>query len=407
MTSPVDTSVKFFTNTMVNAPVLNGVAGSLVALLDAVLKDGFDTKTLVSLVAAGGVMTATYSGAHSSALDTVVLIAGVTGGPSGWAGANGEQKVTAAPTATTRTWATALPDGTYTGTITMKMAPLGWLKPFTGTNKGAYKSADITANPALLRVDDSNAQFARVVGYVTMSDIDTGTEPFPSVAQMSGGGYWCKSSAANSFTTQWVIWGDAKMFYFFNAPGYASAFANTIGVTRCFGDPVAYKPSGDPYCTVLNYSNTATAVNQWDGGLDTQSNVLQFATPRNHTGLGSSALYIKNPQSGNATLASGVDTTLGAYPSAQVDGALRLSKLHLIANNTNNGPRAEFPGVYHAPHTGVVDTFKTFDTVPGGFEITGRQLMAVNNTNNTAFNTALTSANAGSFFFDKTGPWRV
>jgi hypothetical protein len=65
MTSPVDTSVKIFSSTMVNAPVLNGVAGALVALLDAVLVTGFDTKSSVSIAVAGGIATATWAGTRS------------------------------------------------------------------------------------------------------------------------------------------------------------------------------------------------------------------------------------------------------------------------------------------------------------------------------------------------------
>ncbi|EPD32955.1 hypothetical protein HMPREF9701_06413, partial [Delftia acidovorans CCUG 274B] len=55
MASPVDTSVKHFLSSMTGAPVLSGTVGSMIALLDALLVTGFDTKTLTSLTVVGGV----------------------------------------------------------------------------------------------------------------------------------------------------------------------------------------------------------------------------------------------------------------------------------------------------------------------------------------------------------------
>jgi hypothetical protein len=210
MTSVVDTSVKFFTSQMSGAPALPGVAGALIALLDACAKDGFDLKTLTSLTVAGGVATAAYTGTHSAMVDAVVLIAGVTGGPSGWAGLNGEQKITGKPGAASVTFATNLPDGIYTGTITMKMAPLGFAKPFSGVNLAAYRSLDPMSTGMYLRVDDTAAQTARVFGCESMSDINTYAGQFPTNAQMAGGGYWGKSSVANSVPVQWALIGDSR-----------------------------------------------------------------------------------------------------------------------------------------------------------------------------------------------------
>lgn len=405
MTSPVDTSVKFFSSQMSGAPVLSGTAGAMIGLLDACLKDGFDTKTLTSLTVASGVATAAWSGAHSAQPDAVVLIAGVTGGPSGFAGLNGEQKVVSKPTAASLTFATSLPDGTYTGTITMKMAPLGWLKPFTGTNKAAYKSSDPSSTNCLLRVDDTGTTSCRVRGFVTMSDVDTGTEPFPTDLQVSGGGYWAKSGAASAAASQWVLFGDGKIFYLFNAPYYAVTTTQFAGVTRCFGDPIPFKPSGDAYCCALSYSINASIGSQFDGSIDSNGGVSQFVTPRNHTGLGSPATYMKAIQGSATSTASGLDTTMGAFPAAQLDGNLRLMKVELRQTTTAIGPRAEFPGVYHAPHSGVFDTFKTFDLTPAVGSLTGRNVMALTNTT-TTFNTTPSSGNMGASFFDKTGPWR-
>ena len=159
MTSPVDTSVKFFRSTMPGAPALRGQVGSLIALLDACLVNGWGSQTASSVIISGGVATATFPSDHAAAVESVVLVAGATP-----AGLNGEQKVTAVAPNVIR-WATAEADGTATGTITVKMAAAGWTKVYTGTNLAVYKSASPQAHGQFLRVNDTGTTAARVVGY--------------------------------------------------------------------------------------------------------------------------------------------------------------------------------------------------------------------------------------------------
>ncbi|MGO4608428.1 hypothetical protein AB4142_19025 [Variovorax sp. 2RAF20] len=402
MTSPVDTSVKYYSSLMSGAPVLSGTAGVLIALLDAVLKDGFDTKTLTSLVALGGVMTATWaSGNHSSQTDAVVLVAGVTGGPSGFAGANGEQKIVSRPTNLTATWATALPDGTYTGTITMKMAPAGWLKPFAATNYGAYKSGDPASTGMLLRVDDSVATTARVVGYESMSDINTGVGAFPTNLQMSGGGYWAKSGTANATAVQWMLIADARGFILHVCPSFGASALLYQGFTRGFGDAAALRPGGDAFACFLSYSTSATATAQTDGQLDWGTSI-QTAFPRAFTGLGSSVLHGSYPYTGSNTLLSGIDTSLGPFPSV-VDGSLRLSKRY-FATATGVAPRAELPGLYSIPQTLTFDSIKFGDRTPGTGSLAGRNLVAVNTTNSSS-TSSVSNSTCGTTMIDITGPW--
>lgn len=396
MTSPVDTSVKWFSSDMPNAPVLNGVAGSLISLLDACLKDGFGTKSVTSLVVSGGIATMTFSGGASPALtDSVVLVSGATP-----AGLNGEQKVLSADAATVK-FATALADTTATGTISFKMAPAGWSKPFSGTNLAAYKSSDVASTKCVLRVDDTGAQVARVVGYESMTDINTGVGPFPTSAQITGGGYWAKSTAANSTANKWVLVADSRFFIFYAAPASGATAAQIQGFTRAFGDALPFRPSGDAYACVLSYSATATVASQNDGTLD-NGRLAQNAMPRSYSGLGSSSLHAALPYIGDSTALSGGDLTMGAFPSL-VDGGLRLSKKYL-ATAFGAPPRADIPGLYCIPQSQVFDTFKVGDVAPGTGALAGRNLLALNPTNATL--TAPINTNTGVSFVDITGPWR-
>lgn len=119
---------------------------------------------------------------------------------------------------------------------------LGWTKAYSGTNKAAYLS------PAghYLRVDDSANQYARVVGYHSMTDVDTGTEAFPTSTQFSGGLYCYKSNTADGTQRAWVVYSDGNIFYLLIDAG--SGFNNVHGMI--FGAIVSYK-TDDADCSII------------------------------------------------------------------------------------------------------------------------------------------------------------
>ena len=196
MASPVDTSVKFFNENLPDAPVLNGVAGSLIDLLTACLVTGFGLRAAVSLVVSGGVATLTLANEAKNAnrLHTVVLVEGVTGALTAL---NGEQKITFA-SPTELKFATAAADGTATGAITVKTAPAGWEKKFPGTNTAGFKSLELESLGSCLWVNDVGTLDANVRLYETMTGVDSGTGPAPTVVESAAGAFWMKSTAANT-----------------------------------------------------------------------------------------------------------------------------------------------------------------------------------------------------------------
>lgn len=399
MASPVDTSVKFFSSMMANPPVLGGVAGAGIALLDACLKDGFDTKTVTSIVVAGGVATVTWSGVHSAQKDAVILVAGVTGSLTAL---NGEQKVTGKANSTSCTFATAAADGTAAGTITIKMAPLGWAKPFSGTNLAAYQSQSIASPKHLLRVDDTSTTLMRVVGYESMTDVNSGLGPFPTPAQFSGGGYWPKRQSASATGVPWILVGDDRLFYLILCPYGAGpqswGFNSTI---RGFGDPVALKPSGDAYGTLLNVSAQSGVGSMQDGDFFNPT-VSTTYMPRSFTGNGTGVAGYTAAYCGG-TNASGLIATLGVFPN-NIDGALYLSKKYSTLSSDGT-PRGELPGLRHIPQSGTGGQFVVGDIWPGTGPDAGRNFMAINSTN-TSLSSAINTANTGFGMIDVTGPWR-
>jgi len=393
----VSTDVKYFRFDQTGAPALSGTAGALISLLDACLVNGFNLITLDSLAVSSEVATATYSAGHGYEVHDVILIDGAT--PSGL---NGEWRITAVTSTTFTFAAVGIGDGSATGTITAKVASAGWTKAFTGTNKGAYKSSAVDATGCLLRVDDTGASvaanYAIVNGYETMSDVDTGTGPFPDGLTR----YFIKSSAANSTERPWYIVADDRFFWItIYTNSTSSSF--TYSVTYSFGDFIPLSGS-DSYNCILMPSSTA-ADYDFDGcGLPRPH--INYV-PRGSGGLGGFQGCISRPSLNlySLELLSGIST----YPSP-VTGGLNISgpvfvdetSLTDVSFATITYPlRGKLPGLYSTWENSsslinsVTGPF-ILESVPG---LTGIRLMPVpHGDTGTTIDTAV--------LIDITGPWR-
>ena len=398
MASPVDTTVKFYREDFPGAPVLNGVAGSLIGLLDACLCTGFGLRSATSLVVAGGVATLTLGSdvKNSNLLHSVILVEN-----SSIAALNGEQRVTWA-SSTELKFATAAADGTATGSITVKTAPAGWEKKFSGTNKAVFKSLAVEANTSYLQVKDTGTTSANVRMYQTMVDVDTGTGAAPGVAESASGGFWAKSNTGSATANRWDLFADSRAFYFCPVP---SSGVNPEYIGQCsyfFGDVVAYK-SGDVFATAIFSSTTAPGGsvhygNVFYGSQSGVSAACRFL--RSYTGLGAATGAFALPVSGATGGMSGADGQQGIFP-AQTDGGLRLSKIYTTEfSNTGSTAvlRGDIPGAYYVPQAGVGNYFARGDTITTG----GKKLYAVH----AGSNAADSGVAGGRGFFDITGPWR-
>ena len=257
--------VVYFSSDETGAPTLNNAAGSMINVLDACLINGFNVKSVASIVVASAVATATITG-HGYLAGRMIDIAGAT--PSGL---NGRKLILAVVSANAVTFAaTGISDQTATGTITAKRSPLGWVKQFAGTNKAMYSRSDVTATAMLLRIDDTGASpasagYARALMVETATDVDTYTGPAPTEAMLSGGQYWSKGQN-NTTAKQWRLVGDGVVFYFF-ADDRDYPYSNYGGLhPQGFGDAVSYK-AGDAYgCMLMGQWSEGAAymfMNQW------------------------------------------------------------------------------------------------------------------------------------------------
>jgi hypothetical protein len=389
---PTTFPVKWINNAMRGAPQVSGTAGSLIAALDAFLVSGFGAVTAQSVTVTGGIATANLQAGQSFDKNVIVLVDGSTP-----AALNGEARVLTSSSSQI-TWATTAPDGVATGTITIKVAPVGgWAKVFAGTNKAVYQSTDVQGARFFYRVDDTGTTTARVRGYESMSDVDTGTGPFPTDAQISGGGYLLKSSAANTAAARYDFLADSRFCLLAIAPASAATASFTGAVARGFGDVLPLRPAGDVYsacCSVADSSGLSAS-----GAFDQQTGggAAVYAA-RGPSGLGGAVrpnawAYV------GAAGQSGVTSTLGAFPST-IDGELKVSRRYLDAGDGGT-PRANIPGILHVPQSGVSAAVAPRDTFDGTGEFAGRVLYAVPG--------VLGSVSAtpnGIYLFDATGPWR-
>ncbi len=399
-----NTTVKYFHSAMSGAPTLNGTAGSLIAVLDACLVNGLGTKTADSLVVSGGIATFTVSTGHIFEVDSVILVAGAT--PSGL---NGEKRVISITTTTATFDATGISNQTATGTITAKLSPAGWEKAYSGTNLAAYRSLDMTSTRNLLRVDDTGTTNARVVGYESMTDVNTGLGKYPTTAQVSGGAYWPKASDTSATARGWTVVADGKSFFLHTNTHVTTANAGNAGAVYSFGDIAPFK-SGDLYCcSIVGTTSdiaTSSAASVYSSNYLYNSGqaACGYYLSRQFTGLGGSISCGKRPESygiadGNCGATAHIQWPNGAdnslMPSRVLVTEYPTTEVHTL--------RGVIRGLL-APMHSCYASFGWRDKIDGQGAYAGRKLMAIKGNGGPAENAAA-NASGGVIFFDITGPW--
>lgn len=375
MSNPV--SVKWLSNDMTGAPALSYVNGSLISLLDACLKDGFNTVTLSSLVVSSGVATATVNTGHGFIDYGVVRIAGAT--PSEL---NGDKRITKTGSNTFTFDATGISNQTATGTITAKVSPLGWEKIYSGTNKAVYRPQDTSGTRRYYRFDDTVAndyyKLSSVIGYETMTDADTGVYPFPGSAY-----YVFKNYQINSTNIPWVLIGDGSAFYLIVSVYSAGPWMHC----HFFGDVVSVVPD-DPYraAIISNYGISPTYECRFS--MINNSHSAGRALCRNAVGNAGAVAF--------ATFSAAITPTyMGVggvpYPNRANNGLL----VAPVFLNEGGIIRGALPGCYSPLH----DT-----SLPNGvFVVSDEGLVGRMLYVSAMYTTTDNSARAA---FDITGPWR-
>ena len=387
--------VLVFRDTDGGAPTLSGSVGSLTDLLYACLVTGFNTKTLDSLTRDGTTVTATVAAGHGFATGQTVRIAGANEPDY-----NGDFVVTVTGSTTFTYTIAATPTTPATGTITAKRAPLGWSRPYSGTNKAVFRGA--AGTQLYLRVDDAGpgsagAREAFCRGYETMSDVDTGEGPFPTTGQLSIGSIWRKSGALDTTARNWDIIGDDRFFYL-SVDAYAPPADNRY--LFYFGDIVGYK-AGDAYHCVIQGKKT-----QYSQNLNTTGRV--YGIPQSSIASPEAFIARGYSQGGGSTgilhgtlfYAAGVYYHSGNAGFTGPNPTDNGYHLHPVLIQEINAIRGKLPGLWGLPY---VRPFNHWGVLENVENLSGRTLRAVNAPNGNYEN----ASNAyGQFMLDVTGPWR-
>lgn len=329
----------WFSSTDIGAMTLNNASGSTIDVLHGCLVTGYNPRAVTSIVVASGVATATAaSHGYTASYGALLLIEG-----SAEPLLNGRKQPLSVATNTFTYAAPGVADGTYTGTITAKRAPLGWTRDFSNASFSAFRMGHPESPPGWLRVDDpmTPATVAAIRGIATL-DLVTGESTGFSP---STGYLWKGPDTATP--KAWLIIGTDRFVHIFTrsvnqSARYQYAF---------FGEALSFKP-GDGYhvitgcMTATTESTGAASVPTYAPRLGTAPGAAAcISVLRGHTQTGAAV---------RAVLASGQNTadSLGAagpVPNGPVDGSYVVEGPCLFAElDTVNGHpiRGAVPGLY-------------------------------------------------------------
>ncbi|MEC8124169.1 MAG: hypothetical protein VX125_10030 [Pseudomonadota bacterium] len=274
-----NTDIKWFSSSNTNAPQLSNSWGCMIDVLDACLVTGMGSQLVSTLVVKDGVATATFGSSHNFKQFQVVEISDADQQIF-----NGEHKVLGV-TSNTIEFVVNSPDTIATGTISCKLASLGWTKAFSGTQKAVYSAKDRTANPYFLRVDNSldpvyntnYAKYAKVGILDSCTGIDdlTGnqvpfdpTKPSRNWKGEGSNNGWFKwryatidSIAVTTYVMEnqppqdgnrpWVLIGTKDSFYLINSLTIGQIYESPY----CFG-VIQHKGLAKPFLCASNHAAT-------------------------------------------------------------------------------------------------------------------------------------------------------
>jgi hypothetical protein len=222
------------------------------------------------------------------------------------------------------------------------------------------------------------AQEAVIRGYESMSDVDTGVNPFPTVAQMTYGYFAQKSSTANSTARPWYLVTNGKMIYMFvnNDGTDITAGDGTYQSSWIFGDLIPYRAT-DAYCTVISgayVTNTFTSpACTW---LDTATLTSALSTFGTSTLSVARDMTTMNLAIAEQFVGNGGATYLGSsdlvpFPN-YADNGFYMTPVQMYGSGGSTYTRyfrARVPGLYEPAHYRPFPNWTKFSNVEG---FTGR-----------------------------------
>lgn len=273
---------------------------------------------------------------------------------------------------------------TITNVIYIGVAPAGGIKTpwqnaadlgFTGvTSKDVFRPPG--GNRFYLDVDDTQTVQTRIRGYESMTQIATGTNPFPTVAQVAVDGTGAcivKSSAASTTARAWWCVATDRHFYLgVDVIGTWVTTGPTYSGSTFFGDLISCPKSGDAYATLLIGGPSAYSTGDSMYSCSTSSvtgHYLTRAYSQLGTSIGANKGLLDGRMSSSSTMYSGTMT----YPYP-MDGGIYLSQV-LIGESAALPYRGVLPILWAQMHSSRFANI--FDTFVGTGQFAGKTFMVV------------------------------
>lgn len=376
MTQPI-----WYDSTEAGAPTLNNAAGSLLEVLRSCLVNGFGARTVTSIAVASGVATATcathgFTGAFGKLVQ-------ISGAPA--ALLNGNKQISNPLTNSFTFPAPGVPDGTYTGTISARRAPLGWLEAHSGTNRAIFQRVVPEASAQMLRVVDTAA--APTDARAQCVESATGVDAFAGVSPALADGFFWFKGANTAPPKRWAVVGDGRFLYVFTDLSGTSHYRAFV-----FGDVVSFR-AADGYPTLIAGMSTANAGPGLTGWTDTllllggTAATDDIVISRPHTQIGA-ALRVGLHGVGQAAIGGSGPT----YPGPVANGCV-ISQPIYVSEAVVGGAdiRGVLPGLAQPLSARPFAALQVVDAVIG----TDKRFLAV----------PLLASYNGQLLVDLTGPW--
>ena len=262
----IDNRVTWMHSKQLGAPQMNGAKnseGQMLQVLDACLIDGFNSQTVTAVSIAGNLATFTYGTAHGYELRQILVVLGADDPQM-----NGRHTITAkTDTSLTISLGDVAGAVTTTGTITTKIAPLGFESIFGSVNplQRAYRSPNPLGTRTVLYLDMSYpashgydtanpAKRAMVDMCEDMTELGVQINSYTATynkkpTNRNGQLFWYQARdykknvpVSSAYNSNWVIVGNSDYFYMLSTwycqTGYP--LVRPLRDINFFGDTISY-----------------------------------------------------------------------------------------------------------------------------------------------------------------------
>jgi len=226
--------VKYYFSTQTGAPECSAQLNVMHTFYDAILVNGFNEQSISTITVSNNIGTITTNANHGYNIDDIIVIEGANETDF-----NDEFYVKEVLSTTQFTIDIITIETVATGTLSCKIAPLGWEILHTdGNYLRVYRnnSNNPLSTSMVLHMDDSSSVYSTYMTmceYIENTDLTTAINPLTT--------YWGKHYDASSTPRSWEIIGDDRIFYRFH-DNYSNTYFNNF--FEVFGDydPIAYNP---------------------------------------------------------------------------------------------------------------------------------------------------------------------